>query len=342
MKELTTTRIGLIAVTTPNFQTTSQMTISQTNLPTGDMNNVRSGDHEQNDNWEWSDSFTEFIRNEMTGRSLKICPGLRPIADVNLDIKPLSDIAESEDAEFTVEPITESTGDNQLSKIRDTITATSDEETIYGHITGTSPEHDELYNGYACRGDMFDLPFEDNSFDTVISDPPWLDLSSNEREDMFKEVVRVTTPDGKILYNATWIPNDKHTRQFELRFRQQKQFWGGPSFAAFYRRTARDVAELFDSHEYTSINRYPENSTFWSEDFHPNAVSPKHNTDPEIVSSHPTHASKCCPKCRENDLHQVRSPRFETAGQYNLYECRSCGFRPTKQEIVNTPEEESM
>jgi len=56
------------------------------------------------------------------------------------------------------------------------------------------------------KGDMRLLPFEDNSFDTVISDPPWK-IGFYERFRPFFECVRVCKVGGKIIYNAYWIPS---------------------------------------------------------------------------------------------------------------------------------------
>lgn len=55
------------------------------------------------------------------------------------------------------------------------------------------------------RGDMRLLPFKSNTFDTVVSDPPWK-ISYYERFKPFFECVRVCKVGGKIIYNATWIP----------------------------------------------------------------------------------------------------------------------------------------
>ena len=56
------------------------------------------------------------------------------------------------------------------------------------------------------RGDMRCLPFKSNTFDTVISDPPW-GISYYLRFKPFFEAVRVCRVGGKIIYNATWIPS---------------------------------------------------------------------------------------------------------------------------------------
>lgn len=55
------------------------------------------------------------------------------------------------------------------------------------------------------RGDMRLLPFRENSFDTVVSDPPW-GISYYERFRPFFECVRVCKLGGRIIYNANWIP----------------------------------------------------------------------------------------------------------------------------------------
>ncbi len=55
------------------------------------------------------------------------------------------------------------------------------------------------------KGDMRLLKFKSNTFDTVISDPPWK-ISYYERFKPFFECVRVCKVGGRIIYNATWIP----------------------------------------------------------------------------------------------------------------------------------------
>jgi len=61
------------------------------------------------------------------------------------------------------------------------------------------------------KADMEALPFEDNTFDTVISDPPWK-IDFHERRKPFYEAVRVCKVGGTIIYNCTWRPHSKHVR----------------------------------------------------------------------------------------------------------------------------------
>lgn len=61
------------------------------------------------------------------------------------------------------------------------------------------------------KADMNELPFPDNTFDTVISDPPWR-ISFFKRMKPFFEAVRVCKVGGRIIYNCTWRPVSKFVR----------------------------------------------------------------------------------------------------------------------------------
>jgi SAM-dependent methyltransferase len=69
------------------------------------------------------------------------------------------------------------------------------------------------------QGDMMDLDFPNCSFDAVISDPPWKELNYFDRWQQFFECVRVTKPNGLIIYNATWEPYSDQV-QVEGRYRR--------------------------------------------------------------------------------------------------------------------------
>jgi len=56
--------------------------------------------------------------------------------------------------------------------------------------------------------DMNKLPYRDNTFDTVISDPPWK-IGFFQRMKPFFEAVRVCKVGGTIIYNSTWKPISK-------------------------------------------------------------------------------------------------------------------------------------
>ena len=53
--------------------------------------------------------------------------------------------------------------------------------------------------------EMGNLQFEDSTFDTVVSDPPWK-VGFFQRMKPFSECVRVCKVGGRIIYNCTWKP----------------------------------------------------------------------------------------------------------------------------------------
>ena len=75
------------------------------------------------------------------------------------------------------------------------------------------------------KGDMRLLPFEPNTFDTVVSDPPWK-IGYYERFRPFFECVRVCKVGGTIIYNAYWIPMTPSgdAELLETWIRQDKNF----------------------------------------------------------------------------------------------------------------------
>jgi hypothetical protein len=67
------------------------------------------------------------------------------------------------------------------------------------------------------------IPFPKNTFDTVISDPPWK-VGHYFRPRLFFSLVDVCKPGGTIIYNATWIPTSKQVELKEAWIRQSSQF----------------------------------------------------------------------------------------------------------------------
>lgn len=92
------------------------------------------------------------------------------------------------------------------------------------------------------KGDMRRLPFPDASFDTVVSDPPWkIDYYNRFRP--FFECVRVCKPGGRIIYNATWLPESDVCRLDTVRVRQDSEFSNASIFALFTKQPGQTTLD---------------------------------------------------------------------------------------------------
>jgi len=89
------------------------------------------------------------------------------------------------------------------------------------------------------RGDMINLPFEDNTFDTVVSDPPWK-IGYYQRMKPFFECVRTCKVGGKIIYNAYWIPTSKIVELKEVWIRRDSE-WGNTSIISIFEKTKESI-----------------------------------------------------------------------------------------------------
>jgi len=65
--------------------------------------------------------------------------------------------------------------------------------------------------------------FAKNTFDTVISDPPWK-VSYFHRFKFFFNCVEVCKVGGIVIYNAPWLPESKEVELRETMFRQSASF----------------------------------------------------------------------------------------------------------------------
>lgn len=266
--------------------------------------------HVLNERWKWSDAVTEFVAEHLEGKSLKVCTGFRPICDVNVDILDLGTVAErSEAADYTVDSGT-------------------------GRITPTADGH-WTTKGVFEEGDMFDLPFEDGTFRTVVSDPPWRELSKEDRKRIFEECVRVTSIGGLIIYNATWVPEDTLTAIADVRIRQEKQFWGCPSFLTFARKYPGDPEETASIYDQDLA---PRRLGKW-EQYHEQLVLARFAdeealTDPRFVD--PANEVFGCLQCGCARLWHMGcgDSTHQMDGVEALYECAHCGFRNTRREVM--------
>ena len=88
------------------------------------------------------------------------------------------------------------------------------------------------------KADMRDLPFPDESFETVISDPPWR-VNWFDRWRPFFELVRVCKVGGRIIFNSYYVPWSKQVKLVELFVRQDERFANASILSLFERVTNR-------------------------------------------------------------------------------------------------------
>lgn len=102
--------------------------------------------------------------------------------------------------------------------------------------------------------DMFDLPFGENTFDTVICDPPWHEIQSvGQKHSLFFELVRRVRPNGVILWNALTLPSSNQTELEDVWVRQDFEE-GKASVIAKYRRYPGQTTLTADQPEVRSID----------------------------------------------------------------------------------------
>lgn len=84
--------------------------------------------------------------------------------------------------------------------------------------------------------DMFALPFEEASFDTVICDPPWGEIQYvGKKHGLFFGLLELVRPNGIVLWNALTLPSSEQAELEQCWVRQDFEE-GKASICARYRR----------------------------------------------------------------------------------------------------------
>lgn len=96
------------------------------------------------------------------------------------------------------------------------------------------------------KADFLNVPYPNNSFDTVISDPVWK-LSYYKRMKPFFELIRLCKVGGTIIFNATWIPESKAVKLKEVWVRQSAPFANVSIISVFEKTT-----DSFDEQKFVS------------------------------------------------------------------------------------------
>jgi len=73
----------------------------------------------------------------------------------------------------------------------------------------------DLHTDADVKADAFHLPFRNESFQTIVADPPW-HLAYHLRPKLIREIARVLRTSGKLIWNAPWWPNSRHLKVEEV------------------------------------------------------------------------------------------------------------------------------
>jgi len=96
--------------------------------------------------------------------------------------------------------------------------------------------------------DMKNLPFDTNTFDTVLSDPPWK-IGFYDRFRQFFELVRVAKVGGQIILNAPWVPYASNSEILETWIKAKRTFTNA-SLITISRKTRTETPnELAGRHD---------------------------------------------------------------------------------------------
>lgn len=301
-------------------------------------------EHRFTSSWRWTASFESWVTRLVDGYSVNVCAGLCPLGDVRVDMmSPLEIIRLMQDDENT-----------SLADARDVLGELLDDQflgrdvvqELYSAEDPTSHELAKHIDTDGCiRADVFGddaLPFDDDTFDWTIADPPWKELPVTAKTHLFDELVRITKPDGHILFNAWWIPTSDSVTLDHIRFRQDNDRYnmGTPNIS---------YVSIYTVHSSPHTARYL-SQTFTQREFAPEPSSLRETIEAETayrlerVEGVPHEAydiravgpdtSKRCPHCGCTSL----SPATSEAGlivapDERLYQCPACEYPVPEHEL---------
>ena len=95
----------------------------------------------------------------------------------------------------------------------------------------------DLFMRADVKGDMFHLPFRDESFASVLIDPPW-HLPYHVRPQLARELARVLRPEGRLILNAPWSLRLKGILELVEVFWSPAPTWRNCPLVMIYRKVA--------------------------------------------------------------------------------------------------------
>ena len=98
----------------------------------------------------------------------------------------------------------------------------------------------DLFMQGDIRGDMFRLPFKDEAFQTVFSDPPW-NMPYHVRPKYCWEMRRIVKKGGKFILNCPWVPKIPKMILESVMIGVPKAAWKNCIPVATYRKPLDDI-----------------------------------------------------------------------------------------------------
>jgi SAM-dependent methyltransferase len=301
-------------------------------------------DHQFTSSWRWTEAFEAWIEDLVSGFTINVCAGLSPLGDVRVDImSPGEIIGLLEDDENT-----------SLSDARTVLADVLTDEYVGRDVVqelyrAENPSDHRLAKhidrGGWMQADVFSdnpLPFEDDTFDWTISDPPWKELSGENRRRLFDELTRITKPGGHILFNAWWVPTNDMVTLDHLRFRQDNDRYdmGTPniSYASIYTVHSSKHAARYRSRTLTDHEFAPEPSSMQEAIEAETAFRLEElegvSADAYDIKAVGPDSSQRCPHCGCRNLTVATSAAgFSVSEEERLYQCRSCDYPVPEAEL---------
>lgn len=300
-------------------------------------------DHQFTTSWRWPTDFENWVQSLTHGTTVNVCAGLSPLGDIRIDLMTPVEIMSLLQADDNTSI------DEARTAYQGLLTADYTGTDVIGDLyeATSPPQHpaaDYIDTDGHIRADVFEqpLPFPDDTFSTVIADPPWKSLSEPTRRAFFNELTRISAPGGRIIFNAWWIPTNDAVTLETIRVRQDTNRYpmGTPciSYAAVYtvhesKAIARYHSRTLVDHEYApapdDLTEAIEAETAYRLT-RVEGVPPDHY-DVTAIGPDP---AKRCPHCGTTALDPANNAsghHVPTAGA--LHVCPSCDYPITEAEL---------
>ena len=318
---------------------------SDSNRPTGV---EHSAEHAFKGSWRWPEKFENWVESlldDVDGPTANVFAGLSPLADVRFDLRSPVEL---------VENLRDDKGTN-LSEAREYLGGFVVDDApidVVGSLYDSpdpqsSPAAGYIDNSNTIKGDILEngIPAADGCFKMVVCDPPWKDIPNFDF--LLSELVRVTEPGGRILFNSYAVPTgDLPITLDYVDIRRDDTRWkqGTPNISWVCLYTVHPSIDVLrhlprtlgQDHQFEFV---PVAGTF-EEAVRAERIFelvrvheiPAKAFDADVVD--PAIADCACPQCGCSYL----DPVFETAIDSDesevadFYECADCRFRATAQE----------